>query len=102
MLKKGYSIIRRNYRCSSGEVDLIAYDDFTKTVVFVEVKLRKEGSLVSPFEAVDEGKARRVRRCARSFLATFSLPWNEVRFDVIGIVEKRDGSFDVVHLEGAF
>ena len=38
--KKGYKLVERNYRCKTGEVDLIVLD--RKVVVFVEVKTRSD------------------------------------------------------------
>ena len=51
--KKGYKLVERNYRCKTGEVDLIVLD--RKVMVFVEVKTRS-GSIAS---------ARRSRRWRR-------------------------------------
>ena len=42
---KGYIILRQNYRCDYGEIDIVAENP--KVIAFVEVKTRKENSLVT-------------------------------------------------------
>lgn len=81
--RQGYIILERNYRCASGEIDLIALD--RRTVVFVEVKTRAQSELGTPFEAVDLRKQRQLRRAAQSYLARHHLTEREARFDVVGI-----------------
>jgi len=69
-------------------------------VVFVEVKLRKRGSQVTPLEAIDGVKRRRIVKTALKFLNETELAYEAVRFDVIGI---EDGDLPtVVHVEDAF
>ena len=97
-MRKGYFIIKRNYRSFSGEVDIIAFDPSSKTVVFVEVKHRKRGSLVSPTEAVTTSKAEKVRKTALHFLSEFRANYNSIRFDVVSVVDGRVEE----HIENAF
>jgi len=100
LLRKGYSIIRKNYRSSYGEIDIIAFDESTKTVVFVEVKLRKRKAQVTPLEAVDRIKQRKIVKTALKFLNETKLTYEAVRFDVIGIEDRKLPT--VVHIEDAF
>jgi putative endonuclease len=100
LVRKGYSIIRRNFRSSFGEIDLIAYDPKEDVLVFIEVKLRKKDSLVSPLEIVDGGKRNRVRKTALEFLKSVRIPYSGIRFDVIAV--HVNGSVEVEHIENAF
>ena len=50
--KRGLQIREKNFRCRSGEIDLIAQDE--RYLVFVEVKYRKNGRSGSSFAAVGE------------------------------------------------
>ncbi|WP_132526227.1 YraN family protein [Phorcysia thermohydrogeniphila] len=100
LLKRGYSIIRRNYRSSYGEIDIIAFDPSTKTIVFVEVKLRKKGAQSTPLETVNRTKQKKIIKTALKFLNETELTYEAVRFDVIGI---EDGEISTVfHVEDAF
>ena len=40
LTRMGLRILHRNWRCRYGELDVIACDETTRTVVFVEVKTR--------------------------------------------------------------
>lgn len=63
---KGYTILKRNYRCKHGEIDIIAekYGD----MCFVEVKTRQSLKFGWPSEAVNEEKIRHIKKSARCYL----------------------------------
>ncbi|MBQ8204058.1 MAG: YraN family protein [Clostridia bacterium] len=62
---KGYIILKRNYKDSYGEVDIIAQNE--EYIVFVEVKTRSENAIVSGFEAVNSKKQRLIKNEALMF-----------------------------------
>ena len=95
----GYTVIARNYRCRSGEVDLVATDD--TTLVFVEVKTRSGKTFGSPLEAVDARKQRRLAAAAQHFLVTQRCGGRLARFDVIGVLW-RGGVPELEHVPNAF
>ena len=81
----GWKILERNYRCRTGEIDLIARDG--RTLVFVEVKYRKDTAMGYPEEAVGAGKQRQIRRMAAHYLYRKGLPEDvPCRFDVVAIL----------------
>ena len=79
----GYHIVKRNYSCRWGELDLIAKKG--KTLVFVEVKTRLNQQYGSGREAVDERKKIHLRNCAQDFLNQTCLPYDQVEFFVAEI-----------------
>ena len=82
--EQGFQILERNYRCRSGEIDLIAKDG--RYLVFVEVKYRKTGAAGSALEAIDGRKAARIRRVASVYLYEKRYPEETpCRFDAAGI-----------------
>ena len=97
--KKGYKLVERNYRCLSGEVDLIVLD--RRVIVFVEVKTRSDDRFGTPFEAVEARKQQKMIRAAQFFLHAKGLQQREARFDVIGITW-LDGAPQVEHIQNAF
>ena len=98
--KKGYEIVARNFRCRSGEVDVIAKDG--DATVFVEVKDRSSNGHGSGAEAVTFGKRRRVIRAAQLFSAAHGLFETAQRFDVISIDRESGGAPRLKHDQGAF
>ncbi len=100
-MKRGYSIIRRNYRSFFGEIDIIAFDEVQKILVFVEVRFRSEDFQVDPLESVNYRKQEKIRKTALKFLSETKIPYDSIRFDVVGIVE-RNGKLEIEHVEDAF
>jgi putative endonuclease len=92
-------VLARNFRCRSGEIDIVADD--RGTVVFVEVKERRGDSHGSAVEAVTLEKRRRVVRAARVYAAAHGLSESPVRFDVLAIDWGPEGP-RVRHDAGAF
>lgn len=83
--EKGYKILERNSHFHHLEMDMVAMDG--ETLCFIEVKGRKEHSLVPGLYAVDRGKQRRLRNWATAYLCKhgYSLTNTVCRFDVISI-----------------
>ena len=97
---EGYRVICRNFSVRQGEIDLIACD--AQYLVFVEVKARKPGSMVSPEEAVDYHKQRRIRNCAEYYLSRNPTPL-QPRFDVMCVEHGQDGEIALSNwIENAF
>lgn len=103
--EKGYALVERNYRTRHGEIDLVVRGE--KSLVFVEVKLRRGTGFGDPLEAVTPKKQAKVRMMAEQYLAEkgedFSAGFDEVRFDVVGILLLQGaGKPEVRHVEDAF
>ena len=80
----GWTILHRNWRCSSGEIDIIARDG--DTLVFVEVKTRIASWAGHPLEAITPIKLRTLRTLGLRFLAEVDEWYPQFRFDAIGIL----------------
>lgn len=77
-------ILERNYRCRSGEIDIIARD--ADYLVFIEVKYRSTRKYGSALEAVDIKKRAQICKVFTIYRMQKRLPFNvKVRFDVIGV-----------------
>ncbi len=79
----GYSIIERNYRIRSGEIDIVAND--AGTVVFVEVKTKTSGDFGDPVEEVTPQKQRQLVSMGEEYHAFHCQPVTPCRFDVIAV-----------------
>jgi putative endonuclease len=101
-LSRKYRILYRNWRCRTGEIDLIAEDG--EVLVFVEVRTRQNGgSFGTPAESVDYRKQRRVRKTAQIFLQQHRGFERPIRFDVVSVILDHDGKpLSIEHIRGAF
>ena len=81
--KLGYRILRRNYRCPLGELDLVALDG--SVLVFVEVRSTEKPDSAGPALSVDEAKKRRLTQLAVHFLQKHRLLDRPARFDVLAV-----------------
>ena len=93
--RDGYRVLARNWRCSSGELDLIVGRG--DMVVFSEVKTRSSTSFGWTAEAVGRRRQERLRSAAAARLRSTETRPTEVRFDVVSVLPGR-----VKRLEGAF
>ena len=94
--KNGLVILAQNFRCRIGEIDLVAKDG--ETLVFVEVKYRKNSALGYPEEAVSFMKQRKIIKTAQFYLCRFGYSSDQpCRFDIIAI----EGD-SIRHIENAF
>ncbi len=87
--KKGFKLITSNYRCYSGEIDLIMLDK--EEIVFVEVRSRANSRFGSALDTVDANKINKLIRTATHFLQ--SKRWlykKNSRFDIIAIHSLTD------------
>lgn len=106
--RAGMKILARNYRCPSGEVDLIALDRSTRrqsgaeTIVFVEVKTRSSDRYTGPEAAVDHDKQRRLENAARYYVARRHAEDFVIRFDIIAIVAPDGQTPKLRHIRDAF
>lgn len=82
--RQGLELLVTNYRNRTGEIDLIMIDD--QTLVFVEVKQRRDSQFGRPEESVGMAKQAKLRRTAASYLQRHdrSQSW-PCRFDVVAI-----------------
>ena len=96
--KKGYKILKTNYKNKIGEIDIIAKDkDY---IVFVEVKARMSRAFGDPLEAIDEQKQWKIRSVANIYLMQNKQTEANCRFDAIAILGEKDE--DIRHIENAF
>ena len=65
--KQGLKLIERNYRSRFGEIDLIMQDD--ATLVFVEVRLRRNNDFGGAAASIDIHKQRRIIRTSQQYLS---------------------------------
>jgi putative endonuclease len=95
---RGYAVVARNWRCRSGELDLVVRGP--DVLVFCEVKTRSSAAFGSPLEAVTVTKARRLRRLAGEWLVATGEHAPDLRVDVAAVGWRPDGRHDIEVVEG--
>ncbi|MDD1477283.1 YraN family protein [Arthrobacter sp. H16F315] len=95
---RGMRILDRNWRCSEGEVDIVALDG--DTLVIAEVKTRSSLAYGHPFEAVGVDKLARLHRLASAWCRDHSRRAPLRRLDVIAVLDDGIGDPTVEHLKG--
>lgn len=98
--RTGMTIVERNWRCKSGEVDIIALDG--DVLVLCEVKTRRTSAKGTPDEAVTLTKQRRYARLAAAYLQHAGLTDQQVRFDVVSILVIAEDRALLRHHRAAF
>jgi len=111
--KSGYKILGRRVRVGRhDEIDLIARQRSSRkasprhegdTMVFVEVKTRKNEKYGRPAAAVNRDKRHKLSRAAVTFLQKRKLRPPYIRFDVIEVIGEPDGGApEIRQIENAF
>ena len=80
-------LLNKNYHCRYGEIDLIMLDD--KTLVFVEVRFRKNHKFGGAIESIDYKKQQKIRTTALHYLQKHNSKQN-ARFDVVTLSSLDD------------
>lgn len=99
LIKKGYAILERNYRAGRGEIDIIIRDG--DTLVFVEVKTKRQDRFGELEDWVDEKKQIQIGKVAAHYLQDQNLDGVDCRFDVV-TVDYAGGEKKIKHIENAF
>ncbi len=80
--QQGLTLIEKNFRCRTGEIDLIMRD--AQTLVFIEVRSRKDRRFGGAAASVGPVKQQRLWRSAAFYLLRFRKP-PACRFDLVAI-----------------
>ncbi len=102
LAEQGFEVLERNWRCRSGEIDVIATEHRSgrSTIVFCEVKTRAGLGYGDPLEAITAAKGRRLRKLAGEWLAEAGTRAQDVRIDAIGVVVRRGEVPRITHVRG--
>jgi putative endonuclease len=92
----GFVVLEQRWRCSRGEIDIVAADD--GCLVVVEVKTRRSVTAGTPSEAVTPAKLARLRVLAALWLQQQETAWRDVRIDVVAVLIPRSGASAIEHL----
>jgi putative endonuclease len=98
LAEAGMRVLVRNWRCSLGEIDVVAVDG--DCLVVCEVKTRRSLVCGTPAEAVTPRKLARLRQLTAAWLAAQEQRFPSVRIDVVAVLQPPRGAAQVEHLRG--
>lgn len=106
--RKGFEFVEANWRCKAGEVDLIMWEPRGRgasqsddCLVFVEVRTRQPTEFGLGYETVAGQKQKKLIRAAKWYIQKKKY-WDDVRFDVVSIIDDGSESPQIEHIEYAF
>ncbi len=102
LINQGFYIVSKNFRCSFGEIDLIAADE--NHLIFVEVKTRTHKNLTFALNNITLSKRTKITKAAEYFLSLHpEFSAQECRFDIIIIIYSlQKANYNIHHLANAF
>ena len=101
LTRSGYAILDRNVRTRAGEIDLVAKEG--KTLVFVEVKTRRDLEGDPPQAGVHTRKQNRLAKLAHGYLKLKRIRQTPCRFDVVAVIINDEGGVKAIrHIPNAF
>ena len=89
---RGLNLIKRNYNCKCGEIDLIMTEN--NIIVFIEVRYRKNSYYGSGAESIDFRKQKKLLASATHFLQNKHMLDRICRFDVVSICHAQATNFN--------
>lgn len=95
---RGLTVLDRNWRCNSGEIDIVAADG--RTLVVCEVKTRSTARFGTPLEAITTEKAARLHRLGWLWVKSHEVRCDGLRVDVVAVIRRRKGVSVVEHIVG--
>jgi putative endonuclease len=95
---RGLQILDRNWRCRSGELDVVAADG--AVLVGCEVKTRTSDRFGTPLEAITPAKAGRLHRLIQLWAVHHEFRYAALRVDVVAVVAPADRAPTVEHVAG--
>lgn len=94
---KGYIILERDWHSVHRDIDIIAQDG--ETIVFVEVKTRRNRDFGDPLQAIDSEKRHHLRLAMNHYIKYRKID-NPFRFDVITVVGEMGSSMpEISHID---
>jgi len=87
--RRGYHILEQNFRCTHGEIDLVAEDAYD--LIFIEVKTRRGNAYGLPEEAVTPRKQQKIVQVASYYLDLHACSERSWRIDIVAVQLSKGG-----------
>ena len=99
LTEAGWKVLARRWRCSQGEIDVVALD-IDGVLVAVEVKLRRSPLAWDPLESVGRHRLHRLRAALGHFASTTGRrAAGGLRIDLVSVSLMADGRWRMARYE---
>lgn len=99
---KGWYIRHRDWHFGHRDIDIVAIDEDSTILLFVEVKTRSTNYWGEPEESINLEKQNNIITAARAYLRDYHLYHCEIRYDTISIVGTPETGAKINHQENAY
>ena len=94
--RRGYHILEQNFRCTHGEIDLVAED--AQDLIFIEVKTRRGNAYGLPEEAVTARKQQKIVQVASFYLDLHACSERSWRIDIVAVQLSKGGKPEEIRI----
>lgn len=98
LARSGLVVLDRNWRCDQGEIDIVLREG--AVLVVCEVKTRRSALGGTPHEAITAAKLDRLQRLGQLWAQAHGLAPDEMRVDLVAVMQPRRGAAEVDHVRG--
>jgi putative endonuclease len=92
----GFRVLDRNWRSGSEILPIIAAD--RRVLVVIDLRVRAGTRHGTPLEAIGADRRRTMRRLAARWLAEHGKRYDQIRIDVVGLLQVSAGGFTIEHI----
>lgn len=100
LLRETYQLLHVNWRYGRREIDIIAIRD--GCLVFFEVKTLSHETFGWPERKVNARKQQHLQSVATAYMEQMTNLPKAIRFDIIAITFRPNGTHDLLHIRDAF
>ena len=91
----GFRVLDRDWRCDGEIISIIAADH--RAFVVIDLRVRAGSRHGEPLDAIGTGRRQTMRRLAARWLAEHGMRFDQIRVDVVGLLQ-HEGGFTIEHV----
>lgn len=91
----GFRVLDRNWRHDGEIISIIAADH--RALVVIDLRVRAGTRHRGPLDAISDGRRLTMRRLAARWLAGHGMRFDQIRIDVVGLLQ-HEGGFTIEHV----
>ena len=92
----GFRILDRNWRSGSQILSIVATE--RHTFVVVDLRVRAGTRHGAPLEVIGAGRRKTLRGLAARWLTAHGMRFDQIRIDVVGLLQDGAGGFTIEHI----